>query len=258
MISRLDEEFGPGLRYDFFRPEGEGPFPLLVFIHGGGWISGDKSDFRDEALWFTEQGFATACIQYRLAPVHPFPAAIVDCQRFVQFARQESREFGIDPDRLGAFGSSAGGYLATMLGLLGEPIRPTGLGADPRVQAVVDFCGITDLTHPRERHFPIAWSFLEAYVGGPWSECPERWEEASPIRYVDAGAAPFAIFHGLEDDVVPIEQSRELAARLRDAGVPVELHEFPGEGHGFSWPSYLRAREIALRFLRTHLNRETS
>src|SRR5436190_24123355 len=91
---------GIPLRYDFLRPAAPGIHPLIVFIHGGGWISGDRTDFRTVADVFVKQGYAAALIQYRLAPLHPFPAAVEDVQAFVRYARENAEELGIDPNRI--------------------------------------------------------------------------------------------------------------------------------------------------------------
>ena len=146
------EPGGIPLTFDFFRPDNGVP-PLLVFLHGGGWISGDKSMYREEAVWFAERGFACACISYRLAPLHPFPCAVEDALAFVRYARNEAEELQIDANRIGAMGNSAGAHLAAMLGVLPD-----------RVQAVADVCGITDLTNPRDVHLPIAMAFLEQFM----------------------------------------------------------------------------------------------
>ena len=120
MVVLPDQKYpveGGELGFDFFRPEGEGPFPLVVFLHGGGWISGDRTMYRDEAIWLAPQGFACACINYRLAPLYPFPVPVADCQAFVRFARTNHETLAIDPNQITAMGNSAGGHLALMLGL---------------------------------------------------------------------------------------------------------------------------------------------
>lgn len=253
MLTRFDIPFGDRLPFDFFRPDTDEVVPLLVFIHGGGWISGDKTHFTQEAQQQTNDGYACACISYRLAPLHPFPAAILDVQEFIVAIRARAHEFMIDPTRIAAIGSSAGGHLATMVGLLDKMMDGSESSHSPQVNAVVDFCGLTDLTRPREQHFPIAHEFLEAFAGVPYTESPETWEKASPLTHVSATAAPFLIFHGDEDDVVPLDQSQRLHEALNICGVSTRLVIMPGEGHGFGAESYAKAWELTREFLRTSI-----
>ncbi len=240
---------GIPLRFDFLRPSSGNTHPLIVFIHGGGWISGDRADFRDVAEAYVAQGYAAALIQYRLAPLHPFPAAVEDVQSFVRFARENGSELDINPDRIASFGSSAGGHLALMLGVSDEPVN----GTSSRVQTVIDFCGLTDLTNYRERHFDISWSFLEQFMAEPYEGNEELFRKASPLTLVDAKSAPTLIIHGEADDIVPIAQSEALAAALASHKVPHKFIRVPGEGHGFStavWPGLEKA---TLEFLKEHL-----
>jgi acetyl esterase/lipase len=244
------------LSFDLFRADDSSTLPLVVMIHGGGWISGDRYDFLEEAQVFAAAGFAAATVEYRLAPLHPYPAAVADVMAFVRYARGNAAELGIDPERIGAMGVSAGGHLAAMLGVAGK--RPTADdhtsgGETRRIQAVVDLCGITDITHPEGRHFPVAWEFLRQFMGCAYSGNEETWREASPLCHVTPEAASFLIMHGREDDIVPLEQSHRLKEALEGAGVQADLHVLPGEGHGFTHPTWLELRGVALEFLSNKL-----
>jgi acetyl esterase/lipase len=235
-----ETEGGYALGYDLVVPEGPGPFPLIVFIHGGGWISGDRSDYAEEAEHWASLGYAGACVSYRLAPLHPFPAAVVDVRRAIASLRAESARFGIDSGRLAAFGNSAGGHLAAMAGMADGEERPN---------AVVSVCPITDLTNPHETHLPIGWAFLEQFMGGPYSDADDRWRQASPARLVRDDCPPFFIAHGEEDDVVPFAQGRLLAEALAARGVDVSFLPLPGEGHSFTPSGWRRIREAVRTFL---------
>jgi len=245
------------LTYDFFRPNDQSKLPLVVFTHGGGWISGDKTHFREEAIWLADKGFASACISYRLAPLYPFPAAIEDAQTFVRFARAEAQSLGIVPHQIAAMGSSAGGHIAAMLGLQDDLIardrHPELSNFSPKVNAVIDLSGITDLTAPRDRHLPIAWSFLEQFMGCPYQGNESLYEQASPLFQVSATDAPFLIIHGDMDDVVPLDQSVRLQQALSAVGVQSELVILPGEGHGFSMDVWDEVRALYLAFLYSSL-----
>lgn len=229
---------GLPLAYDLIRPDTGVP-PLVIFIHGGGWISGDRSMYRDEAIWLAEKGYACALVDYRLAPLHPYPAAVEDVSSFLAYARRESEELQIDPSRIVAIGNSAGGHLASMLGVFGPE----------RANAVVSISGISDLTDPEDAHLPIAMAFLEQFMGCSYVGNEDRWREASPIAHVSAEAPPFLVMHGDLDDIVPLAQSERFRDALTAQGVPVEFVRLGGEGHSFTWEGWTRIRECYLGFL---------
>lgn len=240
---------GIALRYDFLQPKTSGPHPLLVFIHGGGWISGDRSDFRDVAEMFVEKGYAAALIQYRLAPLHPFPAAVEDVQAFVRYARANATELGIIPDRIASFGSSAGGHLALMLGVTDAPVD----GVSSRANVVIDYCGLTDITHYKDHHFDISWSFVEQFMPEPFEGHEDLYKQASPLAHVDKLSVPTLIVHGEVDDIVPIAQSEALDDALSAQKVPHKFIRVPGEGHGFSMAVWPELERETLAFLGAHL-----
>lgn len=232
---------GIPLHVDLFRPDRDEPAPIVLCIHGGGWISGERTDMRPEAQWLAQNGFAAACPSYRLAPLHPAPAAIEDVRACVDHLRKEAPRLGFRGDRIGAWGVSAGGHLAAMLGVV------NGSGFAP-VQAVVDVCGLTDLTRPREQHHEISWSFLDQFMAVPYEGNESRFEEASPLHCVQPNPPPFLIFHGVDDDVVAIAQSDAFARKLGEAGAEVEYHRLDGELHAFTEAAQTAARGQILRF----------
>ncbi len=241
--------YDPAVRervFDYLRPPSDTPLPLLMFLHGGGWISGDPSMYAEEVEWFSQQGFACASVAYRLAPLHNFPTPVSDVLAFVAYARKNAAELGIDPDRIVAMGNSAGGHLACMAGLCttdpatNEPCQP--------VAGVVAVCPITDVRDPATTHFPIAMSFLEQFLGCSSQECPEKWDLASPVRHVTPTGARFLLIHGTEDEIVPNRQSHLLAETLAANGVPHEVVDLPGEYHGFSLPAWDTIRQRAAAF----------
>ena len=232
-----------GLRYDAVVSEKD-VLPAIVCIHGGGWVSGDRSDMHEVAQYFSEKGFAAFCPQYRLAPLYSYPAPVEDIETFIKYLRENSEKLNILPESIGVIGNSAGGYLAAMAGLATDPAS--------RANAVVDICGLTDLTNYRESHPPISWDFLSQYLSGAAGEDP-RWIEASPLYRVSAGAPPFLIFHGEEDDVVYVDQSVRLAEALKNAGASVELERLPGEGHSFAMPGFTKILEKSTDFFKSHL-----
>lgn len=244
------EPQGTPLRFDFIRPESDEMLPLVVLIHGGGWISGDKSDMREVAGSLADAGFAVACPQYRLAPLHVFPAAVEDIRAFIRFARSSANEWGLNPNKIASLGNSAGGHLSLMAGLTEEVVD----GISSRVNAVIDICGITDVTIEEIRENPISIQFLEQFMGGSFLDSEERWAAASPIKFVSNDAPPVLVVHGDEDDIVPISQSEALIAEFRRCGVEHEYHVYPGEGHSFSYPNWLKIEQQYTHFLRRSFN----
>lgn len=236
---------GIPLCFDLFRPDTEDPVPLVLCVHGGGWITGDKTDMRPEASWLVEHGYAAACPAYRLAPLHPYPAAVIDVHACVGHLNTQAEKYGLLPDRVAAWGISAGGHLASMLGAH-VPGRPDGR---PAVQAVVDVCGLADLTRPREQHHEVSFGFLDQFLGVTYEGNEALFAEASPVHAVRADAPPFLIFHGDADDIVTVEQSDALASRLQALGVPVRYHRLPGERHALSDEAWTLARGHILAFL---------
>jgi acetyl esterase/lipase len=247
---------GVPLQFDMLAPDDGHPLPLVVCIHGGGWISGEKSDMDDIVSLFASNGYAAAAFDYRLAPLYPFPAPVIDSLNFIRFVRKNAQQLRIDPNRIASFGNSAGGHLASMLGVVDRlPTEPEGI-ASGRVQAVVDLCGISDVNDPQVQHNPIAWSFLEQFMEVPYAGHEDRFELASPVTHVDKRSAPFLIIHGEDDDVVPIDQSERMAAALRGHEIPVEFIRMPGEGHAFSYQAWPFLSQTALTFLGRTLSLE--
>ncbi|MCH8274403.1 MAG: alpha/beta hydrolase [Armatimonadetes bacterium] len=250
----LDEVFdNPGdaaLRFDLFAPECDDAVPAVVLLHGGGWISGDKSDVHEIARAFAAEGFASFCPQFRLAPLHPYPAAVEDCHRFLLFLRKEAKRFGIHPQRIGSFGNSAGGHLSVSLAVR-ETTEETGSGRiSSRVNAAVDVAGLMDLTHPTDRHPEIAWDFISQFMSVPFEGNEERWVEASPLFHVNEHSAPILIVHGGQDDVVWPEQSERLYEALRGGGVMTDFLLLEGEGHSFSLEAYQEILRRSVAFFR--------
>ncbi|MBS1714663.1 MAG: alpha/beta hydrolase [Armatimonadetes bacterium] len=251
MVVLPDQRFpveGGAAAFDLFRPAGDGPFPLVVFVHGGGWISGDRTDYREEALWLAPHGYACACIDYRLAPLYPYPTPIADCQRFFSFAAQNAASLGIDTDDMTVFGNSAGGHLALMCGLC-ESVAGSGEPA-VRPQSVVAVCAISDLRVPEQSNLPLSFTFLEQFMDGGYEGREEQWAAASPVCHLEHARGRFLIVHGTEDDVVPVDQSRSLVQRLTGLGTDVEFVELQGESHSFSWDGWSTIRSEALEFLK--------
>jgi acetyl esterase/lipase len=269
----LDVAYMPGpkihplQKLDLFIPDdpiepSRGPKPLIVYIHGGAWRGGDKRDF--PAMAFTAKGYGVASVNYRLSQEAPFPAQVEDCKAAVRFLRKNAKAFGLDPDRIGAWGDSAGGHLVALLGTAADE-KEWDAGDEKissRVQCVVDWFGPTDLakmnaqaSKPSQIDHDAPDSPESRLVGGPIQQNQEKAAKASPITYVTADDPPFLIMHGDQDPLVPITQSQTFADALKAAGVEVTFEILPGAGHGgaaFMAPESMRKLEM---FFDEHLKR---
>jgi acetyl esterase/lipase len=240
---------GHSLKLDIYIPENAtAPVPLIVDVHGGGWMADDKTEM--VARGILEHGFAVAGIDYRLSGVAIFPAQIYDCKAAVRWLRAHAAAYGLNPDKIGAWGDSAGGHLVALLGLTAD--HPELEGAEgntnisSRVQAVCDFYGPTDLwTTDHHLADTVADNAVPRLIGGLIEQNVEKARLASPLNYVSSNACPFLIVHGDKDPIVPLEQSIALNDALQKVGVPTQLYVVKGGGHGFGDP---QAYEQALTF----------
>jgi len=213
------------LKMDIYYPKtGKKPFPVVVYIHGGGWVEGTKDSVPEyvDVNALQELGFLTASIEYRLAPQYKFPAMIEDARCAVRFLRAHALEYNIDPARFGAIGDSAGGHIVSLLGLVDDESEfDTGefLNVSSRVQAVVDLYGPTNL----EEKFARKLFFDPMEVFGTRDGTDPIFTEASPVHHVTPDDAAFLIIHGNKDTTVPPLQSRMLLKALQEAGIPSEL-----------------------------------
>jgi acetyl esterase/lipase len=227
---------GVELKMDIYRPQrSAAPTPALLYVHGGGWTGGDKRSgegIRDipELL---ARGYLVAAVNYRLAPRYKFPAMIEDVKCAVRFLRANAERFSINPEKIGAWGGSAGGHLVALLGTadatagwdVGQYLEQSS-----RVQAVVDMYGPTDLTVLFEGANPR----LMEQVFGTSDRNSETLQKASPVNWVSSDDPPFLILHGERDPLVPVSQSQIFYEKLRAAGVPATFVIVKNAGHGFA------------------------
>ena len=244
-------EVSDAQKLDIYLPEeGEGPFPLILSIHGGAFKAGDKRDGQlTPMLEGLKRGYAVVAINYRLSGEAVWPAQIYDCKAAVRWIRAHAGEYKLDPDKIAAWGGSAGGHLSAMLGVSGDVPSLEGLalgnpGQSSRVQAVVDWFGPTDFLKMDEQlkesgvANPMAHSVPDSpeseLIGKNLEEAPELVKAANPETYISDDDPPFFIQHGLEDPLVPYQGSvllaRKLGAVLGYENVSLEL--FPATGHG--------------------------
>jgi len=245
---------GEPLVLDVYRPLSRGePQPAVVLIHGGGMWTGSRAHMEHPAQQLARAGYVAFSVDYRLVDAaagrHRWPAQLDDVQRAVRWVRAHAVDYGIDPMRVAAYGWSAGGQLAALLGTRDTRDATAPLASYPsRVSCVVDLAGDVDLAAYTQ---PPALHEVVALLGGTPQEAPERYRDASPLSWIDGRATPFLVVHGEQDDVVPIEQSRRLVAALHAAGVEVRYVELASTGHdGLTWA---RVGPAVLAFLDRHL-----
>ena len=236
-------------KLDLYVPkELQGPLPLIVWIHGGGWRDGDK-DYCPPLPW-TKKGYVVASIGYRLCQDSLFPAQIEDCKAAIRWLREHAGSYKIDSNRVVAWGGSAGGHLASLLGTSADAAE-WEQGHPPylsRVQAVIDWYGRADLT-PVCTDPSMKDSASASLLGGSGRSVADLAREASPLFHVSKDDPPFLIMHGDMDDIVPLSQSQMFANALREAGVPVMLVILKRVGHGgdeFLKPAQVRAIDAFL------------
>jgi acetyl esterase/lipase len=218
------------LKLDIYLPPAHyvGTRPMVLFVHGGCFNSGSKSEegIRAPAGELAEDGFVVLSVDYRLAQQAPYPAAMNDVRQALRWARQNAPAYRIDPSRIIAYGQSAGSTLAAMLGV--QPAYARGKDGvedaySQRVNMVVDFYGRTDFTHDQNAGDPSKLDCAETYLGMKRELNPDLFQKASVLPYVDRRSAPFLIFHGLRDvNVLPLHAQR-LHQKLLMAGVSSTL-----------------------------------
>jgi acetyl esterase/lipase len=231
-------------KLDLYLPKQDGDkgqkverLPLIIWVHGGAWMSGDKKYC--PAVRFAHKGYAVASINYRLSQHAIFPAQIEDCKAAVRWLRANAEKYGLDPNRFGAWGPSAGGHLVALLGTTGDVNdfdKGQNLNISSRVQVVCDYFGPTDFLKMAD--FPSTMKHNDAnspeskLIGGAILENKEACRRANPITYITKDDPPFLIVHGDADPLVPHNQSQLLYEALQKAGVQARLHIVKDGGHG--------------------------
>ena len=239
--------------------------PVVIYIHGGGWVRGTKDGSVLSALPYLAMGYSVVNVEYRLADVSLAPAAIEDCRCALRWVVGHAKDYNFDVGRIVIAGASAGGHLALTTGMI-----PSSAGFDricqeqgePRIAAIVDFFGITDvadlLDGPNKKPFPETWPYTVQWLGNQANRDAVA-KAASPLTYVRAGVPPTIAIHGDADPLVPYAHSTRLNEALQKAGVAHELVTVPGGGHGnFSLDQWQRAYTAIEKFLGTHVTASKS
>jgi len=231
-------------KLDVYTPaEAKGPLPVVIVIHGGGWVEGTKEERVLEMMPYLQMGFAAVNVEYRLGRVSLAPAAVEDCRCALHWVFAHAKEYNFDPQRVVLQGGSAGGHLALITGMLtpaagfDRECRGTenywsqapGTSGDPRVAAIVNWFGITDVLD--ELHGPNAKGYAVVWLGNQ-ANADEIAKRVSPINYVTSNTPPIITIHGDHDSLVPYSQAVRLHKALDAAKVPNQLVTVSGADHG--------------------------
>ena len=248
------------LKLDIYQRKGGAPTPTVIYIHGGGWVAGDKESESLQALPYMEMGFSVVNVEYRLAQSSLAPAAVEDCRCALKWVISNAAQHHFDPNKIILTGASAGGHLALITGMLpasagfdrecpDEKVLWTAADkSEPKVAAIVNWFGITDVAELLDG--PNAKAYAVEWLG----HLPAREQLAasvSPVNYVRRGNAPVISIHGDLDPAVPYTQAVRLHDALKKAGVTNQLITIPGGGHGGFTREQLSSSFAAIReFLR--------
>ena len=237
---------GRVLHLDLYLPSGtDKARPAILWVRGGGWRSGDKNvDHPGAAI--AAQGLITAVIEYRGSAEVIAPGNVHDCKAAVRWLRANAGTYGIDSDRIGAAGRSAGGHLVALLGTTAGCRALEGDGGNPTlpssVQAVCEFCGPSDLTRMANssirKQFTVLADVTAEYLGGPVEQRLELARLVSPLNYASPATAPTFIIHGDADHIVPVEESIIFYDSLKKYGVDASLHRVATGTHDLPWATY--------------------
>jgi acetyl esterase/lipase len=255
-------------KLDVYVPPGvTNPVPVVIVIHGGGWVEGTKEDRVLEMMPYLQMGFAAVNVEYRLGRVSLAPAAVEDCRCALHWVFANAKKYHFDPSRVVLQGGSAGGHLALTTGMLtpaagfdrecrasGDDYwrASPGTDSDPRVAAIVNWFGISDVLD--ELHGANTKGYAVVWMGDQ-SNADEIARRVSPINYVTGNVPPIITIHGDKDELVPYAQSVRLHEALDKAKVPNQLYTVAGAGHGgFTAEQNQKAWAVVRQFLQQHVS----
>lgn len=248
------------LQLNIAKPKtGDGPFPTIICIHGGGFRAGTRDGYNALCIKLAQHGYVAMTVSYRLAPKHQFPAAIHDVKAAVRWARANAAKHKIDPDRIGTTGGSAGGHLAQFLAVTSDVKEFEGTGGNEkfssRVACVVNVYGPSDFTKSYGKSVDAA-EVLPLWLGGNLETAKAKHIQSSPLNWVTPHAAPTLCIHGTEDKYVAHEQAVWMIDRLKACGVEAELLTLQGAGHGFKGKDAETAEKALIAFFDKQLKKK--
>ena len=242
---------GVALTLDAHVPDGPGPFPAAVLVHGGGWVAGDKEQYITYIFQpLADAGFAWFSINYRLAPQFKFPADADDVEAAIRFVKKNAAKYKVDAKRIALIGESAGGHLVSYVGARNRP--------DARVAAVVSMYGIHDFVTAAIAWKPFPHEVLDLFgIRAVDADSAPVLIKASPVVYIRDDMPPFLLMHGSKDEDVPYEQSVEMCYKMKQAGAHCDLITIEGAPHGMDhWephPEFLWYKKALIEWLQKTL-----
>jgi acetyl esterase len=240
---------GEQIKLDVYEPAKKGKDrPAVVVVHGGAWTVGDKSWFAQQANQLAQSGFVAFSVNYRLAPAHPYPAAVEDVEAAVEWVRKHAKEYGVDPERIGALGGSAGGHLVGLLATAGRGSLEKG----HRVAAAVSWSGPMDFVSLAPAAATNAGSSMRGFLGCLQDACPDTYAEASPVTHVDKTDAPMLIVNST-NELVPQSQADVMKTALDKAGVANQAVILPGSAHSRAYSAQVWDQTVT--FLENYLKK---
>ena len=228
-----DIEYGKAgdvsLKMDAWVPDGKGPFPTVIVVHGGGWQNGDKQkNCKPFFEPLSQAGFAWFTVNYRLAPQYHYPAAVDDVVRAIRYVEAHAKEYKVDLKRVAITGESAGGHIVALIG--------ARYGHELHLAAVLPFYPVNDFEAivTGSDRTDGAVKAVSAFLGftEPDEAAKKLMREASPITYVKKGMPPYLFVHGTGDPLVKFHQSEAMCAKMKQAGSSCEIYAVDGAGHG--------------------------
>jgi acetyl esterase/lipase len=240
---------GEQLQLDVYQPAKKGKNrPAVVVVHGGAWTIGDKSWFAQQGNQLAERGFVAFSINYRLAPAHTYPAAVEDVEAAVGWVRKHAKEYGVDPQRIGALGGSAGGHLVGLLATVGRGSLEKG----HRIAAAVSWSGPMDFVSLAPAAATPAGGSFRTFLGCLPDACPDTYAAASPLTHVDKSDAPMLVVNST-NELVPQSQADAMKAALDKAGVANQAIILPGTAHSRGYSNQVWDQTVA--FLENYLKK---
>jgi acetyl esterase len=243
---------GIRLTLDAHVPDGSGPFPAAILVHGGGWVAGDKQQYITYIFQpLSDAGFAWFSINYRLAPQFRFPADADDVESAIRFVKANALEYQVDPERIALIGESAGGHLVSYVGARNK--------RDVRVAAVVSMYGIHDFIAAAVAWKPLPHELFDLFgITSVNADSAPLLIKASPVVYIAKDMPPFLLMHGSKDEDVPYQQSVEMCEKMKKAGARCDLITIEGAPHGMdhweSHPEWLWYKKALVDWLRKTLH----
>ena len=242
---------------DFFIPEGNANGACILFIHGGGWYAGKKDAWHTNAEYFCSKGYFCASVEYRLVPDYVYPAQIEDVRLAMKFVREKADEYGFSANKIVAVGSSSGGHLAAMLGVIGEE-SDIGMTCElhhqnTRPNAVICYCPITKVRLWENCNSNI-YSLMTRFIGSTPEEAPFLYKEASPYEHVCGKEPPFLFIHGDKDDTIPDWHSSDMHKKLLEYGCQSKLEILTGVNHGFGYGITTEAQIKSIKLVEEFLD----